>query len=231
MKTRTVSSAVRETGQVAYSVSDVGTFTLGYHPGRHPEEDSHHLVVLFGDETNTEICRDWRRPLLDSPTFFGIRLIGRCTVEVDDVLAYLSRPPERRSSWWVAAQRQTADGAMADVPDGTRRHLAHTIAHLAEDFLDRPDAAELLQAHRRHHGPSRTAAAQERLAGIEEEIATWTVLAQRERGLVVQHQAWTDGQRHVPDPAAPADIERRRRWGALTHAGAHYLASTFPQPR
>lgn len=220
-----------ESGQVVYSINGVGDFTLGYSPGRHPEDDPLNLLVMYGRADDTDIYRGLDEPRPAAPHLYGIDVIGSCCVDVDDVFTYLSRPPDRRSPWWVGALRRGADGRVEDVPDGTRRRLASIVAAIAEDFLDDPEADCRLHAHRRHHAATRSADAAARLSDIEHEISTWQILATRERALIRQHRAWAGGQESAPPAPPPTEPHRDRSWRPLTHAGAHYLARSFPAPR
>ena len=65
-----------ETGQVIYSINGVGDFTLGYSPGRHPEDDPLNLLVMYGRADDTDIYRGLDEPRPAAPHLYGIDVIG-----------------------------------------------------------------------------------------------------------------------------------------------------------
>lgn len=217
-------------GKVEYDVARVGTFTLGYgaHRRHAAYDDTSYLVVAYGsDHGNDDFYYSCTRPQAHAPTLFGIRLVGKSVIESEEVMQYLASPAERRSPWWITPRRRGPDGHLCDVPAGTHRHVARIVAALVEDFFDRPDADELLAAHRYRHAADRAAETRNRLGEIDRELRLWSRLRSRELAVLEEQDARVRGERRPP--LAPAPVHREPhagRWRPLTTAGERYLRAS-----
>lgn len=214
-------------GQVGYDVARIGRFTIGYgaHRRHTAYDDSAYLVVTYGDGTGGgdfyTTCT-LRHP--DAPTIFGITLIGKSVIDTDRVMEYLAAEPHQRSPWWISPSRYDKDGHLVDVPDRTHGHVARIVAALVEDFLDRPDAEQLLAAHRHHHAADRAADSRTFLAEIDREIALWEQLRHRELAAMASQEALARGEDTTPTQSSPVCREPADGpWQPLTIAGERYL--------
>lgn len=216
-----LTSTPTETGSVEYDVPKGGVITVGHDPGR-PGTGHGLLRVVFGrDHAQEEGTQSWVYP--DAPVVYGITVLGTATIRTVDALDHLARPPGRRGSYWIRAHRADHDGSgLTEVPDGTRRYLAGLVADLVEDFITRPDAEQLTEAHHRHHAPRHAAAAEERLRDLDSEIGLWQQLREHVQRVHDHQQAWVQG--NTPATADPPTHHENPPRMALTLAGERYLS-------
>lgn len=216
-------------GQVGYDVARIGRFTIGYgsHRRHAAHDDTTYLVVTYGENTSDDFYASCTLAHPDAPTLFGITLVGKSVIATEQVMEYLANEPHQRSAWWITPTRHDRSGHLVDVPDRTRSHVAYIVAALVEDFLDRPDAEQLLTAHRHHHAADRAADSRARLAEIDREIALWNQLRHRETAALASQEALARGEDAPPEQASP--IHRGPadgRWQPLTIAGERYLRTS-----
>ena len=139
-----------DAGRVEYDVDKVGTFTLGYCTSTYAGyDDQARLEVGFGR------WRDEHHPgrrgfLEDAPCINTITLIGGTSFDPDQALAFLTDPDDWAG--WLTVLR-SEHGHTVHAPRATCARTAYIVSRLAQDFLERPDAPDLLAAHRRHLAP------------------------------------------------------------------------------
>lgn len=221
----TFAAEVVDLGRVEYTVSGIGVFTLSYGASRYPHgEDGEYLEVAYGRWTSPRLPRR-DQALEDAPVLYRVQLLGAAVVDVGDVLAHLA--DDQPSPWWLIAHRSVNRRGWAEtecIPDGTRAKAAQIVAALAEDFLDRPDAADLLKAHRRAHAPHRLSQHRQQVQSCYAELEVWKRLLERESALVGWQQDLADGHDAPAPPTGPVVVHDEHR--ALTHLGMRLLAGT-----
>lgn len=209
-----------DAGRVEYDVDKVGTFTLGYCTSTYAGyDDQARLEVGFGR------WRDEHHPgrrgfLEDAPCINTITLIGGTSFEPDQALAFLTDPHDWAG--WITVLR-SEHGHTMHAPWATCARTAYIVARLAQDFLERPDAPDLLAAHRRHLAPARIAAHRAHLRAVVEELDEWTAREALERQLLEIQEAILAETLAPPRPAVPAWRDYHR---AATRGGEIFLLGT-----
>ncbi len=215
----TYHATATDRGRVEYDVHKAGTFTLGFDHSHYAHGgDEQRLYVAYG-RWDSENSLDRRTALPQAPTINRITPVGGSWFSTDKALEYLARDEEWRWSGWLTVGR----AAGPYVPERTRDRLAQIVAVLARDFLARADYKELLHAHRVRLAPGRAAEHQERLQGVQEELAEWQSRVAHERRLLeIQEQLIAGGPWAESGPVP--------RWRDYQHAktrgGQQFLIGT-----
>lgn len=155
-------------GAVIYDVAKVGAITVsfdsgGYHRG---EGDGRCIEIHYGRWTGGYVGRT---PLPDQPRVFGVEVGAGAVFDREKAIAH--EPGD--AAWWLVARRPDKDYlGQGSVPYRTRDRLADIVAALVQDFLTRPDADALLDAHKAHHAPTRLRGLTMDITRLREEIAT-----------------------------------------------------------
>ncbi|GAA2656589.1 hypothetical protein GCM10010307_70320 [Streptomyces vastus] len=187
-----------DTGQATYRVTDIGAFTLGWDPDRHPEADQDPmeeiLHVAYGTGPHSF-------QMDEAPVLFGVMLAGtesftRTALEAG---ALRLRPYRLIISAPVRA------------PKGTARRTTAIVAALARHWLAQPWTPELRRAHEHHCAPHSLnrysgliAQHEERLRRLREHHAYYLQRAERATA-ILQAGPVPVPAGAPPHPFAPAD--------------------------
>ena len=214
-----------DAGRVEYDVDKVGAFTLGYCTSTYAGyDDQASLEVGFGR------WREDHHPgrgglLQDAPCINTIPLFGGTSFDPDQALTYLTDPDDW-AGWLTVLRRE--HGHTVHAPWATCARTAYIVARLVQDFLERPDAPDLLAAHRRHLAPARIAAHRDHLRAVVDELDEWNTRAALERQLLeIQEALLTD----TPPPPQPAPPPWRDYHRAATRGGETFLLGTVGATR
>jgi len=214
-----------DAGRVEYDVDKVGTFTLGYCTSTYAGyDDQARLEVGFGR------WREDHHPgrgglLQDAPCINTITLIGGTSFDPAQALAYLTDPDDWAG--WLTVLR-SEHGHTVHAPWATCARTAYIVARLVQDFLERPDAPDLLAAHRRHLAPARIAAHRDHLRAVVDELDEWNTRAALEQQLLEIQEALLADTPPPPQPAPPAWRDYHR---AATRGGETFLLGTVGATR
>lgn len=217
----TWTSTPTDTGRVEYDVDRVGAFTLGYCSSAYAGyDDQARLEVGFGRwRADTHPGRAGVLP--EAPTINTITLIGGTSIDPDHALAFLTD----QDDWagWITVHR-SEHGHTVHAPWATAARTAYIVARLVQDFLERPDAPDLLATHRRHCAPHRAAAHRDHLTGVLEELTEWRARqATEEQLLAIQEAILAD----TPPPPRPEPPPWRDYQRAATRGGEAFLLGTL----
>lgn len=180
-----------DSGQVAFVVDRVGTFTVGFDHASYPRrDDDERLHVAYGDWDGQGHCYP-NRALPHAPVVNTITLVGGSFFDPQEALAFLGQDSRSWVGWLRAAR--LADRWTIDVPDRTRARTGLIVACLTEEFLERPDYAELLHAHRIHHAHDRASTHRENLARVDREVDEWVQRRDHERRMLDAQELLIDG--------------------------------------
>lgn len=200
-----ITATPTEHGRVEYTVGDAGAVTIAWGTSFYPQrEDDQYVEARWGrwrDKSGWPL-RDGQ-VLEDALTINRVTLAGSATVDLDKLRECTDG--DHWSPWWIHVTRWVTRNGMPrldDAPDRTRATAAALLAHLiVEDFTIRPDAGELLAAHRQWHAPERIALHEREAAHCHQQVDAWQAFERRHVERARWHRQWADGQ----DPA-PLDL-------------------------
>ncbi len=188
-------------GCVQRAIPTVGSFTLGWNPGRYPhDDDTASLLIRYGQATGAPDEREPEEGWPNAPRIYRQGFCGTSVVEVDKLLAH-----EHGAwyPWWLRARRRNPDQRLM-IAEGARRKAADILAVIAEDFLTRADAAELLTAHYRSQAARRAHTHRVNIRLAEIELAQWNELLAAEWSLLAQQEAIESGANPSGHPPTPS---------------------------
>lgn len=209
-------------GCVQRAIPTVGSFTLGWNPGRYPhDDDTASLLIRYGQATGAPDEREPEEGWPNAPRIYRQVFCGTSVVEVDKLLAH-----EHGAwyPWWLRARRRNPDQRLM-IAEGARRKAADILAVIAEDFLTRADAAELLTAHYRSQAARRAHTHRVNIRLAEIELAQWNELLAAEWSLLAQQEAIESGANPSGHPPTPL---RKEHCTARTPSGRKFLMATAP---
>lgn len=129
-----------DTGRAVYRVTDIGAFTLGWDPDRHPEADQDPMEEILQVAYGTGPLGF---QMNEAPVLFGVTLAGTES---------FSRAALTSDNLRLRPHRLII-GAPVRVPNGTARRASAIVSALARHWLARPWTAELRRAHEHHCAP------------------------------------------------------------------------------
>ncbi|WP_328769464.1 hypothetical protein [Streptomyces sp. NBC_00286] len=187
-----------DTGQAVYRVTDIGAFTLGWEPDRHPEavQDPMEEILQVAYGTGPYGFRMDEAPVLFGVTLAGTESFPRTAL---DAGALRLRPYRLIISAPVRA------------PKGTARRTTAIVAALARHWLAQPWTPELRRAHEHHCAPHSLnrysgliAQHEERMRRLREHHAYYLQRAERATAILQAGPASVPAGA-PPHPFAPAD--------------------------